>query len=167
MALGLAIVGGLAAVDAGAGPRSVVIGSVLLAPFVVSMVSGVRETAAVGCVAIVAAAISGFWNDDLGDATYFVQLALVIAGSAVALIAARSRTRSDVNRRRFRLLAGIAEVSDGRLTLEETADRAATVIARDFADACLIDVLDDERRPPPQRPGHTRDRALCRRRTPG
>ena len=73
--------------------------------------------------------------------TYFLQLALVIAGSAVALIAARSRTRSDVNRRRFRLLAGIAEVSDGRLTLEETADRAATVIARDFADACLIDVL--------------------------
>jgi PAS domain S-box-containing protein len=144
VALGVAIVGAVAAIDAGAGGRAVVIGSVLLAPFVVSMVSGARETAIVGGVAIVAAALSGTWNDDFGDATFVFQLALVVVGSAVALLAARSRTRSDVNRRRFRLLAGIAEVSDGRLTLEETADRAATVIVRDFADACLIDVLEGE-----------------------
>ena len=42
---------------------------------------------------------------------------------------------------RFALLADLADVADGRLTLDETADRVCALVVPGFADLCVIDVV--------------------------
>src|ERR1700760_4191564 len=42
---------------------------------------------------------------------------------------------------RFALLAAVAEVADGRLTLEETATRVCELVLPEFADICVVDVV--------------------------
>ena len=107
------------------------------------MLAGPRETGFIGAVAVILAAASVGWNDNFGDA-YLLRLALVIAGSAIAVVAARSRVRTLVDRRRFALLADVADVADGRLTLEETAEELCALMVPEHADACVIDALDGD-----------------------
>jgi hypothetical protein len=46
---------------------------------------------------------------------------------------------SDANR--FAPLAAVAEVADGRLTLEDTAIRVCELVLPEFADICVLDVV--------------------------
>lgn len=59
VAVGLLIAGGLTTVDVVSGPKTIVIGTVALAPLVVAVLSGPSETALVGMVALVLATVSG------------------------------------------------------------------------------------------------------------
>jgi PAS domain S-box-containing protein len=45
------------------------------------------------------------------------------------------------HRDRFGLLAAVAEVADGRLTLEETAARVCELVVPEYADMCVLDVV--------------------------
>ena len=45
------------------------------------------------------------------------------------------------DRERFRLLADLAEVADGRRSLGETADQVCALLVPNFADLCMVDVV--------------------------
>lgn len=139
--LGLLIAGVLAAIDTSEQPHSIVIGTVVLAPFIVSTVAGPRETALVGAVAFVLAVVSGFWNDNFETGAYYLRATVVLVGAAISVLAAGARLRTMRDQMRFGLLADLAEAADGRLTLDETAGRVCDLIVRDLADLCIIDVV--------------------------
>jgi serine phosphatase RsbU (regulator of sigma subunit)/PAS domain-containing protein len=138
--LGLLIAGTLAAIDTTGQPHSIVIGTVVLAPFIVSTVAGPRETAFVGAVAFVLAVLSGLWNDNFETGAYYLRAAVVLVGAAISVLAASARERTSRDQARFALLSDLADVADGRRTLDQTADRVCELIVPGFADLCVIDV---------------------------
>src|SRR5829696_5565664 len=88
---GLALVVGLSILDASwikNFPSAVVIG-----PFLTALVASERQTAGVALAAIASVFLSATWNDTTIGADYFVRGAVVIAGGAIAVLAARRRTR--------------------------------------------------------------------------
>lgn len=139
--LGLAIAGGLAGVDAVGGPGTIVIGTVVLAPFVVSLLGGPRETALVAVVAVILAAVSAAWNHSFDTGAYYLRAAVVLLGGAVSVLGAGARQRITRDRVRFGLLADVADVADGRLTLEETASQLGALVVPAFADIFILDVV--------------------------
>jgi hypothetical protein len=139
--LGLLIAGTLAAIDTSEPPHSIVIGTVVLAPFIVSTIAGPRETAIVGGVAFLLAVVSGFWNENFETGAYYLRATVVLVGAAISVLAASARERTTRDQARFALLAELADVADGRLTLDETADRVCELIVPGFADLCVIDVV--------------------------
>ena len=141
VAVGLLIAGGLAIVDAALPGNATVITTVVLAPFVVSVIGGWRETAFVALVAFVLAVVSPAWNHNLGSAAYYLRAIVVFAGGFVAVLVAGQRERITRDRSRFELLADIAGVADGRLTLEETGARLTALVVPVFADICILDVV--------------------------
>ena len=142
--IGLLIAGGLAAVDAASGPRTIVIGTVVLAPFVVSVLAGPRETVLVGAAALALAILSGLWNHNFDTGAYVLRCTVVAIGTAISVLVAGSREQTLQDRERFELLAAVAEVADGRLTLQETATRLCELLVPRFADICVLDVVQDE-----------------------
>jgi PAS domain S-box-containing protein len=139
--IGLLIAGGLAAADASSGPRTIVIGTVVLAPFVVGVLTGPRETAVVAAVALALAVVSGVWNDNFDTGAYYLRVIVVAVGGAISVLVAQTQERSLRDRKRFELLAAVAGVADGRLTLEETATQLCALVVPAFADICAIDVV--------------------------
>jgi serine phosphatase RsbU (regulator of sigma subunit)/PAS domain-containing protein len=65
---------------------------------------------------------------------------LVVAAGALAVVAARAHGRAAEARRRFALLAAMAEVADGALGVEETVERITRLLVPDSADVCIIDL---------------------------
>jgi PAS domain S-box-containing protein len=141
VAVGLVIAGGLAAADTIGGPTTIVIGTVVLAPFVVSVLAGPRETMLVGGVAFALAVLSGVWNHNFDSGAYFLRTAVVAVGGAIAVLVARTRERTARDSERFELLVALADVADGRLTLEETAARLCELLVPGIADICLLHVV--------------------------
>lgn len=142
-AIGLLVVAGLTAADVAGSPSSIVIGTLVLAPFIASVLAGPRETALVAVVAVCVGALSGIWNHNFGSADYYLRLVVLAVGGALSIQVARTRERTVRDSDRFALLAAVAEVADGRLTLEQTADRVCQLVVPSFADMCLIDVVHD------------------------
>jgi len=141
VAVGLLMVGAVAAVDAASAPGSVVIS--VLVPFVVALVAGPRETAVVAAVAAVLAIVSGAWHHDFVTEAYYRRWIVVLVGGGLAVLAAAARERIARDRERFALLAGVAEVADGQLTVEQTAARVGELVVPVLADICIFDVVSE------------------------
>lgn len=75
--------------------------------------------------------------------TEVVGVSLVVLGACFALLLFRERKV----RRRFQILADIATISDAGGSLEQTFDAICAILVPDFADFCMIDVIDDDRVP--------------------
>ena len=91
-AAGLALVVGLSILDASwnkSFPTAVVIG-----PFLTALLASERQTAGVALAAAASVFLSATWNDTEIGADYFVRAGVVIAGGAIAVLAARRRTRA-------------------------------------------------------------------------
>ncbi len=72
-----------------------------------------------------------------------VLVSLVVLGGSLALLLARERKV----RSRFRILADIAAVSDAGDSLEQSFDEICAILVPEFADFCMIDVIDEDRVP--------------------
>ncbi|HWE11145.1 MAG TPA: SpoIIE family protein phosphatase [Solirubrobacteraceae bacterium] len=143
VALGVLIAGGLAAADGVSGQHAIVIGTVVLAPFVVSMLARPPETAAVAMVAVALVFVSGVWDHNFDSGAYYLRGGVVVVGGALSVLVALTRERTDRDSERFELLAAIADVADGRLTLEENAARVCATLVPRVADICVLDVVHD------------------------
>lgn len=143
VAVGLLIVAALTAIDAVSAPGSIVISSTLLAPLVVALLAGPRETAVVAAVAVVVAIVSGAWHHNFDTAAYYRRWIVVLVGGGLAVLAAAGRERIARDRERFALLAGVAEAADGRLTLEQTAAHVGELVVPALADICIFDVVSE------------------------
>jgi serine phosphatase RsbU (regulator of sigma subunit) len=70
-------------------------------------------------------------------------LAVVALVALLAVLVARERKA----RSRFRILGEIASVSDAAGTLEQTFEAICDILVPEFADFCMIDVIDEDRVP--------------------
>ncbi|HSS04810.1 MAG TPA: GAF domain-containing SpoIIE family protein phosphatase [Solirubrobacterales bacterium] len=75
--------------------------------------------------------------------TEAVAISLAVVGVSMAVLLVRERRV----RRRFQILADIAAVSEAGGGLEETFGAICDVLVPDFADFCMIDVIDGDRVP--------------------
>jgi len=142
MALGVGVLTAavVVALDLAAGADTVITTALVLAPFVTALLGSPRETWAVAALATVLAALSGAWNANFGESDYFLRLAIVAAGDAVAIVAAGGRMRALASRERFRVLMEAARVVDDTLSLEQTVERLGNLIVPAFADLCIFDL---------------------------
>ena len=140
LAAGLLTAAAVVALDVVAGSDTVITTALVLAPFVTAMLGPPRETILVALVAILLAALSGIWNHNFGESDYFLRLAIVVAGDAVAIIAVSGRLREEAARERFRVLMEAARVVDDALSLEQTVDRLSALIVPGLADFCIFDL---------------------------
>jgi serine phosphatase RsbU (regulator of sigma subunit)/ketosteroid isomerase-like protein len=76
------------------------------------------------------------------DSFVIAALVLVLAALVLALVRSFMGARRAV--RRFRILAEIAEASDAGASLAETLDAICDILVPEFADFCMIDVIDDD-----------------------
>jgi hypothetical protein len=72
--------------------------------------------------------------------TVAVVLALVALGATLWVLFSREREA----RRRYRMLSETAAVSDAGGTLEETLEAICDILVPEFADFCMIDLIDQE-----------------------
>jgi PAS domain S-box-containing protein len=143
---GLAIVAALSGLDADWDEGQVITATVVIGPFVTSLFGSTRQTAIVAVCAIAVAVASGAWNDNWWTDAYVVRLLVVVVGAAFAVLSARSRVRLGVDRDRFRILAGAAQISDhAGASVADTVQRLGELVVPALADVCVIDVLRDER----------------------
>jgi hypothetical protein len=140
LAAGLLTAALVVGLDVAAGPDTIITTALVLAPFVAALLGSPRETLAVAVLASGLAALSGAWNANFGEPNYFLRLAIVTGGDAVALVAAIGRAREETTRERFRILRAAARVVDDTLSLEETVKRLSGLIVPAFADLCIFDL---------------------------
>jgi PAS domain S-box-containing protein len=122
-----------------------IVGTFVAAPFVAALLAGPTATAIVGACAIGAAGLSPSWNMGSGDSEQLVRLAVITAGSCLAVAGAWLRRRSAGRSERLRLLDAVGAVADGSLPLAETLRRVTQVIVPAFADVCMVDAIHDGR----------------------
>ncbi|HEX8103062.1 MAG TPA: SpoIIE family protein phosphatase [Solirubrobacteraceae bacterium] len=140
---GVLAIAALTALDAHWGPDRVVSGLVMIGPFITALLAPARFTAVVGAVAIVVAAVSGAWNENFGDDAYFLRLAVVIAGSGFAVVGATARERVSADRRRFAVLAALADLGQDAEGLDATVSRLLDVLVPAVADVAIVDGVRD------------------------
>jgi PAS domain S-box-containing protein len=156
----------LAAVDIGASDEIVFTTTFVLAPFALAVTGHARATAALGVVAVALAIASGYWNDYAGSTDHIIRIAIVLAGSALATLAAAALERAGEQRARMTVLAAVGRIT-GAVKLEDAAERLADALVPVAADGCWIDLEPPggERRrlvergvpaPPPAEPGRAR-----------
>lgn len=76
----------------------------------------------------------------------WIEIAVVALVALVALLAVLI-IRERKARQRFHLLGEIARVSDAGGSLDETFDAICAILVPEFADFCMIDVIDEDRVP--------------------
>ncbi len=141
LAPGLSLVAVLAVIDIWAQPSTAVIGIVLVAPLLTALFGTPRDIAVVGAVALALVLASAIWHENLGTAVWIYRTCVVAAVSVLAFLGAASRAQVHRDRERFSVLAGIAEVADGTLSLEETVERVNGVVVPAVADICIVDAV--------------------------
>jgi PAS domain S-box-containing protein len=139
---GLGIVLALSALDASWEanfPTAVVIG-----PFVAALLASDRQTAAVAVAAVASCLLSGIWNDNAGGADYWVRAGAVLAGSAVAVVAAHRRLRAaQAEAVGAQLTTALSNLAEAVIVLDEDRkmvyanDAAAETLGYPSAEALL------------------------------
>ena len=122
----------------------VIIGIYAVPPFLTAVRGDARGTAILGALAVLAAAVSGVWNENAGSFDHGSRLLLVALASMVAYWAATSTARNLAISRQLELLNEVAAAAE-----DATPSAALAGIGRiavpELADICLIDVVVDDR----------------------
>src|SRR5213595_2794805 len=73
LAIGLAMLAGLVAIDAWAGRSDAIVGGFVLAPFIPAALGSVLATVLIGLLAIAAGFVSGTWDMNFGEIGYWIR----------------------------------------------------------------------------------------------
>lgn len=95
--------------DAFLGPGVVISGSFAMAAVVASVYASVRVTAGVAAAAVLCAAASGWWNDNLGTVEWSVRLWLALLLGGLAVLTAHIRVRRERELSRMTVIAEVAQ----------------------------------------------------------
>jgi PAS domain S-box-containing protein len=139
--LGAAVLGVMVGLDIALGSNVALVGTYLVAPFVVATTGGVWATATIALATTAAAAASGEWNDNLGSSGWTARLLLIAASGAFATYAATRLASARQATTRYRLLDQVSRIADGSLPLAETLDKVTAAVVPAFADLCMIDAI--------------------------
>jgi GAF domain-containing protein len=129
----------LAGTDAIFSPHAVLVGSFLLAPLLTGAIGHAREAAVVGSAAFAVAAVSAAWHHDFGEGPYVIRLVVIAAGGAIATTGAAVRVRAHADLDRMGLLAAVAEVANGTLSLGQTTEQVLDLLVPMLADVAAIE----------------------------
>ncbi len=140
LAPGLSIAIVLALVDMLATPPTASIGIVLLAPLITGIIGTPRDVVVVSAIAIALVVASALWREATPFG-YFQRVFVVTAVSALAVVAARGRAQVHRDRERFALLAAVAEIADGTLSLQHTVEALNDLVVPTAADICIVDAV--------------------------
>ena len=143
LALGLAVLAALAALDAVLGEPGLLVGMFVLAPFVPATLGGVVATSVVAGTAIFVGLLSPAWDLDFGRSEYWITAAGLLLGGAFAIVAAAARRRARISSRRLAVLDSVGAIADGSLPLHQTLERVVEMIVPAVADICMIDAIHD------------------------
>ena len=145
LVVGLAALAVPALVDIATGDDAFARSLYLLPVLAIATRARAREVAIVGAAAIALAVLSTLWNEAGGSA---LPLVTVVAGTAIAVLAARerqdaiaARSAAETERRQLRLLGDAARITDGAADIDEALRRLLDLLVPDFADAAWVDVL--------------------------
>jgi PAS domain S-box-containing protein len=141
LAAALAVLVLLVASDVAAGTDVTLTGTYAVAPFVAAVFAGVRATALVAVLMLVAAAVSPLWNMDFGSLSYDIRLAILVLTAGFAVLGAYALDRARSNARGLELLDAVGEIADGSLPLDETLRKVTEAVVPAVADFCLVDAL--------------------------
>ena len=139
--IGLSIIGLLATIDISVGESHVLVALVVFAPLICSLIGDPRDVAAVGITATLLVLLSGAWNDNFLAGSYFQRLTVCAAVTAIAVLAARNRTRTTRDRERFAVLSAAAEIADGTRSLQDTVLAFNDLVVPRVADICIVDAV--------------------------
>lgn len=137
--LALVLQAALAIIDIVSGEDVVFTTTFVLAPFALAGTGHARATAAMGALAIALAVASGFWNHYEGSADHLVRIAIVIAGSALATLAASALEKAAKQRARMAILAAVGRLS-GAETVDQAVEGLADALVPAAADGCWVDL---------------------------
>jgi GAF domain-containing protein len=123
------------------GSNIALVGTYLVAPFVVATTGGSWATATVAVAATAAAAASGIWNDNLGTSGWLARLLVIAASGVFATYAAQKLVAARRATMRYLLLDRVSRIADGSVPLAETLDQVTTAVVPAFADLCMVDAI--------------------------
>jgi PAS domain S-box-containing protein len=141
LAPGLSFAAALTVIDIWAAPPTAVIGIVVLAPLLTALFASPRDVAVVGSIAVLLVVLSAIWRDNFGEVAYVQRIVVVVAVSALAVLAARGRAQVARDRERFALLAAVAEIADGTRSLKDTVAQLNDLVVPAVADICIVDAV--------------------------
>ena len=122
----------------------VVSGMYAIVPFLTALRGARRQTVILGWLAVIAAALSGIWNENFGTLGYSSRLALVILAALVARYAAIAIERNLGVARQLEMLNEVAKAAEGG-SLADVLSSIGRVAVPEVADICLVDVINDGR----------------------
>ncbi|MEA2293874.1 MAG: hypothetical protein QOE86_1513, partial [Solirubrobacteraceae bacterium] len=125
---GLALIGLVAGLDVAYGPTEVFITIVVVGPFLTALAAERRDVIMVGALAVAVTIASGWWNDSIATGAQVIRIVGVLGGAVLAVLSAQVRSRDLLAQRRLGLLAAVAEVADGELSLRVTVERIADLL---------------------------------------
>jgi PAS domain S-box-containing protein len=138
---GLALIGLVAGLDVAYGPTEVFITIVVVGPFLTALAAERRDVIMVGALAVAVTIASGWWNDSIATGAQAIRIVGVLGGAVLAVLSAQVRSRDLLAQRRLGLLAAVAEVADGELSLRVTVERIADLLVPRLADLAVIDAM--------------------------
>jgi serine phosphatase RsbU (regulator of sigma subunit)/PAS domain-containing protein len=141
LAPGLSIAAALTIIDVWAAPPNAVIGIVVLAPILTALFASPRDVVLISVLAVALVAASATWHDNFGAVAYIQRICVVTAVGVLAVLAARGRGRVGRDRERFALLASVAEIADGTLSLRDTVDALNDRLVPAVADVSIVDAM--------------------------
>jgi len=164
LVLGLGLLTTLVGFDIATGESTVIVSTVLLAPFITARVGSERQTVIVAAATVLCAVASERWTPHGFDSSYYVRLFVIMAGAIIAIVAARERVANERAIRRFSVLTAVADVTNGRRSLVEVLDRIGDIIVPEVADqwACDLKVGDGFQRVRVRASGPDRSRSELR-----
>ena len=127
--------------DVAVASSHVLIGLVVFAPLLTGLFGDPRDVGFVGGVGTLLIALSGLWNDNLGDGVYVQRLIACVAITVIAVLAARNRQRTHRDRERFAVLAATGEIADGTRDLATTVAALNELLVPTIADICIVDAM--------------------------
>ncbi len=141
LAPGLAVALLLTVIDLWAQPPTAVIGIVVVAPLLTALLANPRDVVVVGTVAVLLVVLSAAWRDNFGEVVYIYRVVVVATASVLAWLAARSHAQVGRDRKRFAVLAAVADIADGTRSLADTVAGLNDLVVPGVADVCIVDAV--------------------------
>jgi serine phosphatase RsbU (regulator of sigma subunit)/PAS domain-containing protein len=138
---GLAVLAPIVAADIVLNESAILTSAYIFGAFAAAVVGGTTPAVIVGAMAMAAAAVSPAWNHNFGQDDYWIALAELALGGALAVVIAWLRERSGAYTGKLALLDQIGAIADGSLSLADTLDRATRLTVPAAADFALVDVV--------------------------
>jgi PAS domain S-box-containing protein len=138
---GLAVLAPIVAADIVLHESVILTSAYIFGAFAAAVVGGIAPAAIVAAMAMGAAAVSPQWNHNFGQDDYWIALAELALGGALAVVIAWLRERSRTYTGKLALLDQIGAIADGSLSLADTLKRATKLTVPAAADFALVDAV--------------------------